>query len=64
MNTVVPLARLLEQELTEKLKSEGKLLFDSYLLDLAGHAQPFQKLAACGVPVNEALVTAGLLEAD
>lgn len=64
MNTVVPLARLLEHELTEKLKSEGKLKFDSYPLDLAGHARSFQKLVAGGVPVNEALVTAGLLEAD
>ena len=35
-----------------------------YNVDLAGRAQAFQKLVAGGVAINEALVTAGLLEGD
>ena len=62
LGTVMPLARVLEHELSEKLEAEVRLKFDSYPLDLAGRAQAFQKLVAGGVAVNEALVTAGLLE--
>ena len=35
LGTVLPLARLLEHELTRKLETEVKLRFDSYALDLA-----------------------------
>ena len=62
LGTVLPLARILEHELSEKLETELRLVFDSYPLDLAGRAQAFQKLVSGGVSVNEALVTAGLLE--
>ena len=61
LGTVLPLARLLEHELTVKLETEVGLKFDSYPLDLAGRAQAFQKLVAGGVAVNEALATSGLL---
>ena len=61
LGTVRPLARLLETELTTKLESPVRLNFDNYPLDLAGRAQSFKALVAGGVPVNEALVTAGLL---
>ena len=64
LNTVLPLARLLEAELSAKLESEVTLKFDQYPLDLAGRAQSFQKLVAGGVAVNEALITAGLLTAE
>ena len=61
LGTVLPLARLVEHELTAKLETPVKLKFDNYPLDLAGRAQAFQKLVAGGVAVNEALATSGLL---
>ena len=62
MGTVVPLARLIEHELSARLDVPVRLVFDNYPLDLAGRAQAFVKLVSGGVAVNEALVTAGLLE--
>ena len=62
LGTVRPLARLLEVELSDKLDTPVRLRFDLYNVDLAGRAQAFQKLVAGGVPVNEALVTSGLME--
>ena len=62
LGTVLPLAKLLEYELRDKLDAPGlKLIFDRYPLDLAGRAQAFQKLVAGGVSVTEALATSGLL---
>ena len=63
-NVVLPMAKLLERELREKLETELSLRFDNYPLDLAGRAQAFQKLVAGGVAVNEALATSGLIEAE
>ena len=62
LGTVRPMARILEHELGLRLEVEIRLRFDNYPLDLAGRAQAFQKLVAGGVAVNEALVTAGLLD--
>ena len=59
--TVLPLARILETELSEKLEVPVKLRFDNYALDLQGRAVSFKNLVAAGVGVNEALMTAGLL---
>ena len=60
--TVQPLARLLEHELSSKLEGEVKLDFSAlYAHDLAGRATAFSKLIAGGLPVNEALVTSGLM---
>ena len=64
LGTVLPLARILEHELTDKLEAVVRLTFDAYPLDLAGRAQAFQKLVAGGVDVTEALATAGLLADD
>jgi len=64
LGTVLPLARMLEVELTDKLEAPVKLVFDNYPLDLAGRAQSFQKLVAGGVAVNEALQISGLLAGD
>ena len=64
LGTVLPLARLLEAELSAKLEADVRLRFDNYPLDLAGRAQAFQKLVAGGVGVNEALATSGLLAPD
>ena len=57
----IPLARLLEHELTAKLETGVRLKFDSYPLDLAGRAEAFQKLVAGGVAVQEALIVSGLM---
>lgn len=63
LQTVLPLAGILERELRDKLEApDTELVFDLYPLDLAGRAQAFQKLVAGGVSVSEALVTSGLLE--
>ena len=64
LGTVLPLARILESELTAKLEAEVRLAFDNYPMDLAGRAMAFQKLVAGGVSVTEALATAGLLSDD
>ena len=61
LGTVLPLARILEAELSDKLEAAVRLAFDAYPLDLAGRAQAFQKLVAGGVDVSEALATSGLL---
>ena len=61
MNLVLPLARLLQDELSEKLEGECRLIFDGYPKDLQARAATFQKLVAGGVSVNEALATSGLL---
>ena len=64
LGTVLPLARILEHELTGKLDADVRLHFDAYPKDLAGRAQAFQRLVAGGVSVTEALATAGLLADD
>ena len=62
LNTVLPLAGIVERELRDKLEApDVELVFDRYPLDLAGRAQAFQKLVAGGVSVTEALATSGLL---
>ena len=64
LGTVLPLARILEAELTAKLEADVRLAFDAYPKDLAGRASAFQKLVAGGVQVTEALATTGLLSDD
>ena len=64
MNTVIPLARILQHELTARLETSVKLKFDGYPLDLQARASTFQKLVAGGTSVNEALTISGLLTDD
>ena len=67
LTTVVqPLARLLERELADKLDApEVGLSFEGlYAHDLQGRATAFQKLIAGGLPVQEALVTSGLIAGE
>ena len=61
LGTVLPLARILETELSEKLEEAVGLTFDQYPLDLAGRAQAFQKLTAGGMEIGKALAISGLL---
>ena len=61
MGTVLPLARLLEHELSAKLETPVELKFDAYPKDMVSRAQVFAKLiAAEGVTVEKALEIAGL----
>ena len=62
MNTVLPLARLLEHELTEKLEADVKLKFDAYALDMVSRSQVVAKLTAAGVALPVALDGVGLGE--
>ena len=64
LGTVLPIARMIEHELSGKLDAEIKLKFDNYPLDLAGRAAAFQKLVSAGMPITEALATTGLLTGD
>ena len=64
LGTVLPLAGILAHELSAKLETSVRLVFDNYPLDLAGRAQAFQKLVGGGVGVTEALATSGLLASE
>ena len=63
MNTVMPLARLLEHELTLKLETPITLKFDNYPLDMVSRAQVIEKLSRAGVAMNVAMAAVGLEDA-
>ena len=60
MNTVLPLARILEHELTMKLEAEVKLRFDNYAMDMISRSTVVAKLTAAGVALPVALDAVGL----
>ena len=60
MNTVLPLARILEHELTEKLEASVKLWFDNYAMDMVSRSQVVSKLTSAGVALPVALEAVGL----
>ena len=60
LNLVLPMARLLEHELTAKLETPVKLTFDSYALDMVSRASVVDKLVRAGVPTATALAAVGL----
>ena len=62
MNCVLPMAKILERELTTKLEVEVSLKFDTYPLDMVSRAQVVSKLASAGVDMNVALAAVGLME--
>ena len=62
LNLVLPLARLLEHELTGKLETPVKLSFDNYPLDMVSRAQVIEKLTGAGVALATALEAVGLNE--
>ena len=63
--TVVPLARIVEAELSEKLDGEVRLSFDSlFAADLSGWARAFQSMVDGGMAVEKAAVLAGLMESE
>ena len=63
LSTVLPLARLVEHELSAKLETPVELKFDSYALDMVSRAQVVSKLAQAGVPMATALAAVGLDDA-
>ena len=60
MNTVLPLARLVEHELTTKLETPVKLKFDNYALDMVSRAQVVAKLTAAGVDASTAMMAVNM----
>ena len=60
LNLVLPMARLLEHELTMKLETEVRLKFDAYPLDMVSRASVVDKLVRAGVPTATALSAVGL----
>lgn len=55
LNVVVPLGKVIERELQDKLDSRIRLKHDRYFADAVGRAQVVEKLTAAGVPLNVAL---------
>ena len=64
MNVVVPLSKLLEAELSQKLEAPIRLKHDSYPLDMVSRAQVVHKLTAAGVALPVALEAVGLVDGD
>ena len=60
LGTVLPLARLVEHELSMKLETPVELQFDSYALDMVSRATVVAKLAQAGVPMTTALEAVSL----
>ena len=60
LNLVLPLARLVEDELSRKLEADVGLTFDSYALDMVSRASVVDKLVRAGVPTATALAAVGL----
>ena len=61
MSTVLPVARMIEVELSERLDAEITLSFDNYPLDMQARASTLEKLKAAGMEHKEALRVVGLL---
>ena len=65
MGTVIPMAKVLEYELSARLDTPIRLAFDSYPADMVSRSQVFAKLmAAEGMTLDKALAIAGMLERD
>ena len=62
LNVVMPLARILEHELTMKLETEVRLRFDPYPIDLVSRATTIDKLVRAGIAQEDARKIAGLME--
>ena len=60
LNTVNPMARKIEFELSSKLDAEIALRFDLYNVDLVGRTQSFKRLVDAGVDKAEAMRICGL----
>ena len=64
-STIMPMAKIVEQELTEKLETPISLGFDSlFAADLSGRARAFQSLVGGGMTVEKAAALAGLMQSE
>ena len=63
LNTVLPIARLVEVELSRKLEAPISLNFDLWAGDLIGRASAFSKLVSGGMEIGEAARISGVLGA-
>lgn len=62
-STIVPMARIVESELSDKLGASIRLNFDSLFAgDLSGRARAFQSLVGGGMDVSKAAGLAGLMD--
>ena len=64
MNVCLPLAKILEQELSEKLEADIVIRLDGYARDMVGRAQVVARLTGAGVNIDTALMAAGITEAN
>ena len=63
--TIMPLAKIVSEELTDKFESPISLSFDAlFAADLAGRARAFQSLVGGGMDVAKAASLAGLMQAE
>ena len=59
--TVLPVAGMIEHELSERFETPVKFYFDMYPTDLAGRAMAFQRLVSGGMSVEKAASISGIL---
>ena len=59
--TVLPVAKIVERELSERLDADIRFRFDGYALDLQARSASIKKLVDSGMPLKEALSIVGLL---
>ena len=62
MTCVLPLAKLVEHELSTKLDSDVRLKFDSYAMDMVSRGQVVKALVGAEVPLDKALAAVMLDE--
>ena len=62
--TVLPVAGMIEHELSARFDEPVKLHFDMYPTDLAGRAMAFQRFVAGGMSVEKAASISGVLTED
>ena len=62
MGTVLPLARMVEHELSAKLETPVKLRFDAYAKDMVSRAQVVSKLTQAGVALPTAMAAVGMAD--
>ena len=64
-STVVPMARIVQAELTDKLEIDVTLGFDAlFAADLSGRARAFQSMVLGGMDVPKAASLAGLMDSE
>ena len=64
MNVVLPVARILEDELRRRLEVDVRLKFDVYAMDIAGRAGAFRQFVSQGMDIERALALTGLLTTE